>query len=127
MAELVSALRSGTYTQGKQALRTTEDKFCCLGVYCDLRVQKGLGRWELAKSAGYYQYIDESGDSSISALTEMAACNLGLTEYQEFEGAIPEIASDIMLDGQTAISMNDRGNNSFRDIANEIERLYLSE
>jgi hypothetical protein len=31
-----SALRSGQYKQGKECLRDEDDKFCCLGVLCDL-------------------------------------------------------------------------------------------
>lgn len=32
----VSALRSGKYQQGKGYLRLTDNRFCCLGVACDL-------------------------------------------------------------------------------------------
>lgn len=33
----VEALRSGKYKQGKKSLRSREgDKYCCLGVLCDL-------------------------------------------------------------------------------------------
>lgn len=38
-AKWVEALRSGKYQQGKLSLRTTTkaaDKFCCLGVLCDV-------------------------------------------------------------------------------------------
>ena len=33
--EWVAALRSGKYKQGKGAL-STEDRFCCLGVACEI-------------------------------------------------------------------------------------------
>lgn len=36
-AEWVAALRSGKYEQGKYTLRTPDNKFCCLGVYCDMK------------------------------------------------------------------------------------------
>ncbi len=32
----VTALRSGEYVQGRGWLRTPSDKFCCLGVLCDI-------------------------------------------------------------------------------------------
>lgn len=35
-ASWLEALRSGEYQQGKSCLRTDDDKFCCLGVLCDL-------------------------------------------------------------------------------------------
>lgn len=41
----VDALRSGKYQQGKKQLRTGE-KFCCLGVLCDLyHKETGEGKW----------------------------------------------------------------------------------
>lgn len=38
----VDALRSGKYEQGKYKLRTEDDKFCCLGVLCDLAEKQGI-------------------------------------------------------------------------------------
>lgn len=35
-AKWLEALRSGKYIQGKHALRTLENGFCCMGVACDL-------------------------------------------------------------------------------------------
>lgn len=32
-----AALRSGKYKQGKNALRTGKDTYCCLGVLCDIQ------------------------------------------------------------------------------------------
>lgn len=36
----VEALRSGEYKQGKYKLRSIDDKFCVLGVLCNLHAQK---------------------------------------------------------------------------------------
>lgn len=38
----VEALLSGKYIQGHGYLRTSDDKFCCLGVLCDLAVKEGV-------------------------------------------------------------------------------------
>jgi hypothetical protein len=32
----LEALRSGKYEQGRRVLRSADDKYCCLGVLCDL-------------------------------------------------------------------------------------------
>lgn len=32
----IAALESGQYKQGRHCLRSNDDKFCCLGVLCDL-------------------------------------------------------------------------------------------
>ena len=38
-AKWVAALRSGEYTQGYGRLRDSDNKFCCLGVLCNLHAQ----------------------------------------------------------------------------------------
>lgn len=48
----VEALRSGEYQQGQHRLRT-EDKFCCLGVLCDI---SGLSEWEEREDSTYISY-----------------------------------------------------------------------
>jgi hypothetical protein len=44
-ARWIAALRSGVYEQGKNRLRH-DNKFCCLGVACDLAQNAGIGRWD---------------------------------------------------------------------------------
>lgn len=53
--EWVKALRSGEYTQGKTYLRSADDKFCCIGVLCDLAVEAGIIPAPTEKSE--YAYI----------------------------------------------------------------------
>lgn len=38
----VEALRSGDYQQGRSVLRSHDDKFCCLGVLCDIASKDGI-------------------------------------------------------------------------------------
>lgn len=41
-----TALRSGKYEQGREALRRDGDRFCCLGVLCDVfHKTTGKGKW----------------------------------------------------------------------------------
>lgn len=42
-AQWLTALRSGNYIQGRLLLRSASNKYCCLGVWCDLR---DPGGWE---------------------------------------------------------------------------------
>lgn len=44
-AELITALRGEKYRQGHGRLRTEDDRYCCLGVLCDLAVQAGVSQW----------------------------------------------------------------------------------
>lgn len=44
-AKWVAALRSGEYKQGREALRIG-DRFCCLGVLCDLHAKDTGEQWK---------------------------------------------------------------------------------
>ncbi len=44
-AEWVAELRSGVRQQGKGALNHNNNKFCCLGVLCDLLKDRINGQW----------------------------------------------------------------------------------
>lgn len=45
-------LESGEYAQGRQVLRTVDNKYCCLGVACDIAIKEdlSLGEWEKSDS-----------------------------------------------------------------------------
>lgn len=63
----IDALRSGEFRQGKSRLRSSIDKFCCLGVLCELhRREKGLD-WS---NQGYDDSSHFSYDSEASFLSE---------------------------------------------------------
>jgi hypothetical protein len=49
----VAALRSGKYQQGTGVLRNKDEKYCCLGVFCDLIDD---GEWVSRKSFDVYFY-----------------------------------------------------------------------
>ena len=53
-AKLVEALRSGEYVQARDSLRN-EDRYCCLGVACDLyRQEEGGPDWDHYKARWSY-------------------------------------------------------------------------
>jgi hypothetical protein len=57
IAELwADKLESGEYAQGRAALRNG-DKFCCLGVLCDISEQ---GEWVKADNSVVFKYLDKS-------------------------------------------------------------------
>ena len=55
----VSALRSGKYRQGTEALRSG-NTFCCLGVLCDLHAKATFVSWEYDALTGMYSYLGET-------------------------------------------------------------------
>jgi hypothetical protein len=101
-AEWVEALRSGTYRQGTKRLRRrqegdSEDRYCCLGVLCDI---SNDGHWEYASSEFlyYYKMGDKSYDNVILP-TEISR-KYNITSVQEYSlidlndngASFPEIA-----------------------------------
>lgn len=64
--ELIAALRSGKYKQGRLALSTTIDNeicYCCLGVACTLMVDKGLLTFDIYR----YAYDNATGLLPVNA------------------------------------------------------------
>ncbi len=92
----VAALRSGKYEQGTHRLRV-EDRFCCLGVLCDLH---GTEQWE--NQVADYTYLNESEEPP--------------QEVMEWAGLLSE-------DVATLINLNDVQQKSFREIAEYVERV----
>jgi len=54
----VEALRSGNYKQGHCQLRSTDNKYCCLGVLCDLYTQATGAQWIRKDRAEYQIHFD---------------------------------------------------------------------
>lgn len=92
----VDALRSGRYEQGQGLLRTTGDRYCCLGVLVDIADPDG---WEQGESYWYYK-----GNARM--------IDLG------YEGVLERVIALSVMEGLAA--MNDDGR-SFDKIAAWIE------
>lgn len=103
--EWVEALRSGKYLQGRKSLRTG-DKFCCLGVACDVAAKEG---WVKGEWKGFQFWTGDIFDAAYLSkpLQELYGlsycCDLGTTS-----GAL----------------MNDEGS-TFAQIAGAFEEEYL--
>ena len=95
----VSALRSGSYRQGRGELRTKDDRYCCLGVLCDLIDPE---MWDTN------EYGERHWHGSCAHLPDVVVDSLNLwDEYRHNE--------------QTLIRMNDNDGSTFSDIADWIE------
>ena len=113
MVEWPEALVSGEFKQGYGSLNR-DDRFCCLGVACELLVRKGL----LSRHGnGVVQYGAE-GVFSDTILPYEAGRPLGIS----FNGAYEdEITGDI----EYLTEKNDKGF-SFAEIANSIKLAHGS-
>lgn len=89
----VSALRSGSYHQGRNFLRREND-YCCLGVLCDLHAQSYSQDWTL------YGQLTTTQDST----------PLQVFEYDGFDSVLPEqVVEWSGLDAQDPIVAHDEG------------------
>ena len=105
-AAWVSALRSGEYEQGAGQLRGSDDKFCCLGVLCDLAEKAGIVQarpfdncWDYGGATGYTPAV-----------------------VKDWAGLPGDGDGDGILEiERTLAEMNDSGNDGFAAIADRIE------
>lgn len=96
------ALRSGKYKQGKGLLRDSEDRYCCLGVLCDV-VKSDLGlEWESF---------------------------MGCYSIENYEASLPDTIVKFTGVNSTGyygkvrlVLMNDRDGYTFNEIAEVIEK-----
>ncbi len=54
-AKWIAALKSGKYKQGRDRLRGPKDKFCCLGVLCDV-----IDSTKWVKEPDGYSFMDRA-------------------------------------------------------------------
>ncbi len=109
MKKWVKALRSGDYGQGRARLVTIEhngsERFCCLGVLCNIATEAGYGEWNGTR------FQDENGYNCGGVLTPGVISWAGLT------GIHTAIKNPLIL-------LNDRDRKSFAEIADYIEENY---
>ncbi len=104
--EWLNALRSGEYEQTKGYL-TKDDKYCCLGVLCDIASKKGVCK----KLEGIYSHVVYDGNDSQLPTSVRIWCGFG----DNPQGCNPS------FDGINLISLNDNQGKSFTEIADFIE------
>lgn len=115
----VAALRSGEYKQGVRRLHTTnsEDKFCCLGVACDL-YQKEVGGL-IVEVMGVQEDRQRpvAYDNNIGSLPPRVQNWLGI------KGSYGDPYSGVIVNEDSLSGLNDKGM-SFDEIADVIEQEY---
>lgn len=109
----VAALRSGEYKQGTQALRRG-DKYCCLGVLCDLHAQELMVEWT-EEDSGTYRYL---GNGMVPPVEVIEWAGLGDELPSVY---IPDPDGDELVDEYDLASVNDESGYTFRQIADLIE------
>jgi hypothetical protein len=84
-AQWVEALRSGEYEQGKYRLRNG-DKFCCLGVLCDIAHKAGVVEYTPASE----QVAQDPGEETFDRYGDETGClPLEVREWAGIDNSIP--------------------------------------
>lgn len=108
MKKWIEALRSGKYQQGMRRLKTHDNKFCCLGVLCDI---SETGKWKVS-SFGENSFVDDSyGDTNVYMPPFEALTKVGL-DYED--------ASELA-------TKNDTQEHTFEEIAEILECILFFE
>lgn len=121
---LVDALRSGEYEQGVKALRPEDDKYCCVGVGCDVAQKNGIGIDWLPYLGGGWSF-----DGMTAAFSPALMMWYGFDYRPERRGdGDPVIGvGRLGLYQITMIGANDTEHWSFEEIAAALEARYLSD
>lgn len=106
----VAALRSGEYKQGKQCLNNNNEKFCCLGVLCELAIKDGI---QLNKENSTFNGIFEY-DSYIGTIQKK------VKDWSGIDSCIGEAKDKSFV----LTDLNDNENKTFEEIADIIEANY---
>lgn len=131
--EVVKRLRSGEYAQGQSALRRMTkdggpDKFCCLGVMCEVAVDEGvIARLDTSVPGTSYGYKVAGQDEVYTAYLPPAVIEwAGMVSDHEKEASEGEYhyeergSFDVGLNDSLA-AMNDNGKHDFPAIADWME------
>lgn len=109
--ELVNRLRSGAVRQGKFNLGTTSGERCCLGVACDIAVERGVILEPKASGASLI-YDDASTTSLPIRVREFFG-------FSDAGGLFYPNGKDKMA--SSLVALNDSGGKTFAEIADVIE------
>jgi hypothetical protein len=106
----IDALRSGTFNQGRGKLRSNRNRYCCLGVACELLPKKFNIKWVKEKGALLYGLDINKSETDYYRLPEEILDYIGIDNFSETQ----------------LIRMNDEEKKSFTKIADFLETNYLS-
>ena len=110
--EWVAALRSGEYKQGKDVLADTHrTKHCCLGVLCEVAIEKGL-EVEVETRVGHAVMFDNSKAFLPHTVADWAGMKTRMGEVEEGSTTVLSL-----------MAMNDSGH-TFGGIADVIEKRW---
>jgi hypothetical protein len=112
----LTALRGGKFKQGKNELRTKENKFCCLGVLCDIyRKETKLGKWGKNDYGNFHFTHTKKSKDSFNAT--------GVLPFEVKQWAGLSDCNPSINGSETLAKLND-SRSTFQEIADIIEKKF---
>lgn len=117
----VDGLLSGTYIQGQSCLRTSDDKFCCLGVLTDIYSKESGIEWSKNVRANSLLVVHSfQGEPTLLPAVVQEWAELRSENPDTDIEKLSALSPDVYLH-KTLAELNDEGK-SFKEIAEIIER-----
>jgi hypothetical protein len=119
MRALVNELRETTKLQGRSALRQKSpvgDRFCCLGIACDMYTNVSDLRWESTDFAEY-MILGWTG-----VLPQPVMRYFGFADQ---DGRLDQLPRTRIDESMTCILLNDHARLTFKQIADVLEWYYF--
>lgn len=118
---LAKALESGEYIQGRSKLKScwgvNGDRFCCIGVACDLHAKASLGHWESSL------YVVEQRGAGPD-YSSMAVAPVPVRDWYGWDDTNPKLLTEEGL-SSSGVMMNDDTGADFKAIAAAFRRTYV--
>lgn len=117
----LEALRSGEYKQGRAVLRTADDKFCCLGVLCELAAREGAIDQPVQYDKGASFSYGKDGFARSKTSLPTPVIEWAFTKHELRGRASTEQRQDPVIGNRNASYLNDVDRFNFDQIADLIE------
>ena len=124
--EWVERLESGEYEQGKGVLRDKDNKYCCLGVLCEVAKDHGVGDW-IRNYAHGHTFRTEESEGTSWVPRGVSAWLMDKAEDVDPIYEIESYAIGYSVGNGELASMNDYMEMTFEEIAQQIRKRYLNE
>ena len=120
----ITALRSGEYKQGRSSLNV-DDKFCCLGVLCDLAEKAGVAKSIEGDDVTRYDGRSSYLPASVEGWAGMDSDRGTLAEEVEFSRPSAYGGEEMVTGKAWSLSLlNDVARYDFNQIADVIEAQF---
>lgn len=122
----LTALRSGKYKQATGSLQTSDNKFCCLGVLCELAVEAGVIERKQSSPEYAYRYKPLPREDGMSVYGSSTGLFREVMDWAGIETAAASYETSVEPNDidRNLVGLNDGLRHSFEQIADVVETQF---